>query len=71
MLSEIIQSEKGKHHMISLRRMKAMGERLGGGEFEQKGKRTHAHGQRYGNCCGEGGIRGLNGNGKNTIKIKI
>ena len=52
MLSEISQSGKDKYHMISLRRMKAMGERLGGGEFEQKGKRTHAHGQQCGDCWG-------------------
>ena len=38
--------------------------RLGCGGTEQKGKRTHGHGQRYGDCWGEGGIRGLNGNGK-------
>ena len=40
---------------------------------EQKGKRTHGHGQQCGDL-GEGmeeGIRGLSGNGKNTIKIKI
>ena len=38
---------------------------------EQKGKRTHGHGQQCGNCRGEGGVRGLNDNGeKNTTKIK-
>ena len=32
------------------------------------GKRTHGHGQQ---CAGgEEGVRGLNGNGKNIIKIK-
>ena len=41
------------------------GGRLGGGGIEQKGKRTHGHGQWCGDCWGEGGIRGLNGNGKN------
>ena len=42
---------------------------LGGGGIEQKGKRTHGHGQ-CNDCQGQGGIRGLNGNGKNIIKIK-
>ena len=37
---------------------------LVGGEIEQKGKRTHGHGQQCGDCCGEAGIRGLNGNEK-------
>ena len=41
---------------------------LGGGGIKQKGKRTHGHGQQWGDCGGEGGIRGLNDNGKNTIK---
>ena len=44
--------------------------RSGGGGIEQKGKRTHEHGQQCGDCCGEGSIRGLNCNGKNTIKSK-
>ena len=38
--------------------------------MEQKGKRTHGHGQQCSHCWGEGSIRGLNGNGKNIIKIK-
>ena len=42
----------------------------GGGGIEQKGKRTRGHGQPCGDCWGETGIRGLNGNGKNTIMIK-
>ena len=43
--------------------------RLGGGGIEQKGKRTHGHGQQCGDGWGEEGKRGLNGNGKNiTIK---
>ena len=46
-----------------------MGVRLGGGWIEQKGKGTH--GKQCGDCCGEGGRRRLNGNGKkNTIKLK-
>ena len=44
---------------------------LGGRGIEQKGKRTHGHGQQCGDCREEEGIRGLNGNGKNTIKIKF
>ena len=36
-----------------------------------KGERTHGHGPWCGgDCWGEGAIRGLNGNGKNTRKIK-
>ena len=45
--------------------------RLRGGGIEQRGKRIHGHGQQCGDCWGEGNIRGLNGNGKNTIKIKL
>ena len=45
--------------------------RLRGGGSEQRAKRTHGHGQQCGECWGEGNIRGLNGNGKNTIKIKL
>ena len=43
--------------------------RLGGGGIKQKGERTHGHGQQCGDCRGERGIRALNGNEKNTIKI--
>ena len=43
--------------------------RLGGGWIKQKGKRTHGYGQHYGGCGT--GIRGWNGNGRNTIKNKI
>ena len=43
----------------------------GSGGIQQKGTRTHGHGQQCGDCWGEGGIRGLNGNGKNIIKIKL
>ena len=47
------------------------GWRLGGGGIEQKGKKTHGHGHQCGGCQGEGGIKGLNDDGKkNTIKIK-
>ena len=35
--------------------------RVGG--IEQKGKRTHGHGQQCGDCWGEGVLRGLNSNG--------
>ena len=45
---------------------------LGGGKIEQKGKRTHGHGQQCGDCLGEGAIRGLNTNGKNNaVKITL
>ena len=37
---------------------------LGGGGMEQKGKRTHGHGQQCGDYREEGGIRGLNVHGK-------
>ena len=42
-----------------------------GGGIEQKRKRTHGHGQQGIDCRGKGGIRGLNGNRKNTIKITL
>ena len=42
------------------------GEPRGWGK-EQKGKSTHGHGQQCG--VAEGYIRGLNDNGKNTVKI--
>ena len=46
---------------------------LEGEGIEQKGKRTHGHEQECSDCCGERGIRDLNGNGKkyNKIKFKI
>ena len=49
----------------------AGGGQLGSGGIEQKRKRTHGHVQQYGDCWGERFVRGLNGNGKNTIKIKL
>ena len=39
--------------------------RVEGGRIEQKGERTHGHGQQCGGY-GERGVRGLHG--KNTIK---
>ena len=39
-----------------------------GGGTEQKGKRTHGHGQQCGDYWGEEEIRGLNGNGKKYNK---
>ena len=36
----------------------------GGGEIEQKGKRTHGHGQQGDDYWVEGNVRGLMGNGK-------
>ena len=41
---------------------------LGGGGLQKKGKGTQGHGQQCGDCRGGGGIRGINGNGENTIK---
>ena len=41
------------------------------GGNEEKGKRTHGPRQQCGDCWGGGGIKGLNGNGKNTIHIKL
>ena len=38
---------------------------------EQKGKRIHGHGQQHGNYNRLEGIRGINGNGKIQLKIKI
>ena len=38
-----------------------------GGGIEQKGKMTHGHVQQCGDCWEKGDLRGLNGNGKNTI----
>ena len=48
--------------------MTARGRGLGGGRIEQKGKRTHGHGQQCGDCWGERCKRGLNGNGKKYNK---
>ena len=45
------------------------GKKIVGGGMKQKGERTHRHGQQCGNSVEEVGIRELNGNGKNTIKI--
>ena len=50
-------------------RLTGGGEVKGGG-IEENGKKTHGHGQQCGDYWGKWGIRGLNGNGKNTIKIK-
>ena len=47
----------------------SLGGVLGGGGIKQKGKRTH--GQQCADCWGERGIRGLNGHGKNIIKINL
>ena len=38
--------------------------RLEGRGSEQRGKRTHGHGQQHGDCWGVRGKRGLNDNGK-------
>ena len=46
-------------------------DRLEGGGIKQEGKRTHRHGQQCGDFWGDESIRGLKGNGKNTMKIKL
>ena len=43
-------------------------ERLGGGGIEQQGKGTHGHGRQCGDCWGERGVKGQNGNGKIQLK---
>ena len=45
------------------------GGRVGGGGVEQKGKGTDGHGQQCRDCKRQRGTRGLNSNGKNTIKF--
>ena len=45
------------------------GEPVGGGGIEQKGKRTHGHGEQCGGFLGKD-IRRLNGNGKKYSKKK-
>ena len=45
--------------------------RLGGGRIEQKGKKDLWTEQQWWLWGGEGGVRGLNGNGKNTMKINF
>lgn len=49
--------------------MVGAGGELGHGRMEQKGERTHAHGQQSVSGCGEGSIRGLDSYGKSIIKI--
>ena len=44
------------------------GGEVGGGGFEQKGKKTHGHGQQCGDCWGEGHKVMENGNGKRHNK---
>ena len=44
---------------------------LEGGGIEQKCKRTCGCGQQCCDCWGKGDIRGINGDGKNAIKIKF
>ena len=41
-----------------------VGGRFKGGRNEQKGKKTHGHGQQCGDCEGAESIRGLNSNAK-------
>ena len=51
--------------------MTAKGEEVWEWRNWRKRKRTHGHGQQYGGCWRKRGLRGLNGNGKNTVKIKF
>ena len=44
---------------------------VGGGEIEQTGERIHGHEQHCGDCGWGGGLRGLNGNERNTIKYFV
>ena len=60
-------NEQNRKRLIDIRVTAIGGGRLEGKGIEQKGKRTHVHGQQCGDCREEGGIRKLNGNGKNTI----
>ena len=46
------------------------GRNLGGRGIEQNRRRIHGHRQQCGDCWGWEVYRGLNGNGKNIIKIK-
>ena len=44
--------------------------RLVGGGIEQKVKGTYGHGKQFGDCWGEGSIKGLHGNRKDTTTKK-
>ena len=50
--------------------MTASGVVVSGGGIKQKGIRTHGCGQQCGDCYGEVGMRGLNGNVKKYNKGK-
>ena len=63
-------SEIGTNSQIESRLAAIDGWMLAGERIEQKGKRTHGHGQQRGDCRRERDIRGLHGNGKIQIKIK-
>ena len=47
-----------QNRLIDGDQMTAGGGRLGGGGIEQKGKRTHGHGQQCGDCGGGRGCKG-------------
>ena len=48
-------NKQNRDRFIDSAQMTASGEhRGGGGGMEQKGKRTHGHGQQCGDCCGTG-----------------
>ena len=57
-------AKQNRDRLIENRMSAKSGGGFGGRGFEQKGKRTHGHGD----CeVGEGGIRVLNGNGKKNF----
>ena len=58
-----------RDNFIDGKQMTVSGGVVGGGIKQQA--KGHGHGQWCGDCWGEWGIRGLNGNEKNTIKIKF
>ena len=53
--------------MMESRMTAKLGRRLGVEGLEKKGKRTHGHGQQWGDCGGDT-VRGLSGNGKKYNK---
>ena len=59
----------GTDSYIDSRLTASWGGKVRGGGIEQKGKRTQVQGQRCGDEGGEGNVRGLNSNGKNTVKM--
>lgn len=67
-------NKPNSNRLIDRERDDSSGRGVRGQGVKQKGQRAHRHGQQSGGC-GEWGeedrIRGINGNVKNVIKIKI